>query len=90
MSVPPDPIAYVSTPELRRVFNNMLADYAAAGVTLSSQIERHGPTRPDGSRSIRERFRTPDGRTAAIVHYYLFPDGRIGASGRKDPKSDRQ
>jgi hypothetical protein len=31
-------------------------------------------------------MRTPDGRTAAIVHYFLFPDGRIGASGKKDPK----
>jgi len=31
-------------------------------------------------------MRTPDGRTAAIVHYFLVPDGRIGASGKKDPK----
>jgi hypothetical protein len=27
-----------------------------------------------------------DGEPVAIVHQYLLPDGRLGASGRPDPK----
>jgi hypothetical protein len=27
-----------------------------------------------------------DGKRVALVHQYLRPDGRIGASGRPDPK----
>jgi hypothetical protein len=76
----------VSAAETRRIYNRMLSHYLTQGIPLESQIERLGALRQDGSRSARERMRTPDGRTAAIVHYFLFPDGRIGASGKKDPK----
>ena len=87
MTEPPRiPIEYVSAAELRRIYNRMLSHYLEQEIPLASHIERLGPLRPDGSRSTRERMRTPDGRTAAIVHYFLFPDGRIGASGKKDPK----
>jgi hypothetical protein len=87
MDKPPrHPIEYVSASDLRDVYNRMLSHYAKQEIELTSRIDRLGPVRPDGSRSTPERIRTPDGRTAAVVHYFLYPDGGIGASGRKDPK----
>jgi hypothetical protein len=64
----------------------MVAEYRRLGITLTSQITQSPNIRSDGSRTTIERMFTPDGRTAAVVHYFEFPDGRIGASGRKDPK----
>jgi hypothetical protein len=31
-------------------------------------------------------YRGPRGRTIAVVHQYRLADGRLGASGKPDPK----
>lgn len=45
---------------------------------------------PPGTQSQMVAFVDPDGTYLAEAHRYLLPDGRLGASGRHDPKALRR
>lgn len=57
-------------------------------VVIESRAPRElPPGEPEGTRSERVEYRTPNGRTVAVIHRYLRPDGSLGASGKPDPKA---
>jgi hypothetical protein len=45
-----------------------------------------GPHQPPGTRSLMVGFVNRDGIRECLVHFYYLPDGKIGASGKPDPK----
>ena len=77
---------------LRKMFNDAgMADRALYG-DLYQTIEANGhPSpplagEPHCTRSQILAYRDGDGRAVARVHRYLRPDGRVGLSGRPDPR----
>jgi hypothetical protein len=81
----------VSEWEVRKVFNDLgLAEKVVAG-ELNEWIERDVPSRPElglppGTRTRTAWYLDSQLQKVAFVHYYLLPDGSIGASGKVDPK----
>lgn len=57
-------------------------------VVRADRPARAGAHQPPGTRSILEQWFDGDVRVAE-VHYYRLPDGRLGASGKYDPKGVR-
>ncbi len=45
-----------------------------------------GPYQPPGTRSLMVGFVNRDEFREHLVHHYYRPDGRIGGSGKPDPK----
>lgn len=45
-----------------------------------------GPHQPPGTRSLMVGFVNRDGVRECLVHLYYRPDGKLGASGKPDPK----
>lgn len=78
----------VSQRELRRLFNSHnIWDRVEAGEFTLRLLYCGEPSipMPHGTKSLRQAIF--DGRTKiAEVHYYQLPGGKIGASGRPDPK----
>jgi hypothetical protein len=78
--------------EIRRQFNERrLWEQAQSGLlTQLPRKDRH-PNPPPGTelfctRSQTVRYVDCYGRTVALVHQYVRPNGQLGASGRPDPK----
>jgi hypothetical protein len=82
----------VSASELRKLFND--SGYWArvqSGDLIQRLIENGHPSPPEADEPICTRsqiveYRTQAGEVVAKVHFYLRKDGRIGASGKPDPK----
>lgn len=78
--------------EIRRQFNKRrLWEQARSGqLTQYLRKDRHPDpppvTEPLCTRSQTVKYVDCHGRTVALVHQYVQPDGKIGASGRPDPK----
>ena len=90
-----EPDHYVSKAEIRQHFNSMrLHQKAATGELVSIVRDEYLAPRaahqPAGTvaQLVLYYERQPEGklRSVALVHQYLRPDGRIGGSGRPDPK----
>jgi len=81
---------YVDATTLRQRFNTLgLFDQVQRG-ELIAEIRRESAAAPEvgqppGTRSQRIAYMRGE-VVVAIVHQYLLPDGRIGASGLPDPK----
>lgn len=85
------PAKYVSAAELRAYFNEgRYADLVVQGI-LHEKLIREAPARPGakqppGTRSQTLAYLNSEGRQIAKVHQYLRADGKLGGSGRPDPK----
>lgn len=88
----PYSIEVVSRGELRRRFNEgRYWHRVQVGELLQTPEEEGHPSPPPAGEpyctySQMLAYRLDDGEPVARVHQYLRPDGRIGASGRPDPK----
>jgi hypothetical protein len=78
--------------EIRRQFNERrLWEQAQSGLlTQHSRKDRH-PNPPPATEALCTRsqivlYADCHGRTVALVHQYVRPNGQLGASGRPDPK----
>src|SRR5688500_7050471 len=85
------PIKRVSKTQLREIFDRLYLADALAG-RLDETIDSEGPAdpranQPPGTASQRVRYRDADGRSVAVCHRYLRPDGTLGGSGMPDPKA---
>jgi hypothetical protein len=89
-------IVFVSANELQKKFNDGgFAESATNGELIQERIKESHPAPncfPHCTRSqiisYRENKRGSNGKRAlvAIVHQYKLPNGKIGASGKPDPK----
>ncbi|MHB8377596.1 MAG: hypothetical protein ACYDEB_11670 [Dehalococcoidia bacterium] len=94
MTPPPDePVEDLDPAELRRLFSEHRFDERAARGELSTLVKHRTQHRapswlgePPGTLSHIVRYVDQAGRTVAMAHEYLRPDGTLGASGRRDPK----
>jgi hypothetical protein len=82
--------ARVTSQELQSKFNNNEGGYPAKIDTLASALVYDEPAnpkshQPPGTRSqVRKYF---DGqRTVMVLHCFRLPSGKLGASGKMDPK----
>lgn len=85
----PIPIVPATSSELRKMFNQMLAN-RPEGLREVLLKERH-PARPRANEPFCTRSQLVsymlNDREIARAHRYLRPDGNLGASGMPDPKS---
>ena len=85
------PIKYVDGTELRKLFNEgRYADLVSYGVLSERLIRENAPSpsanQPPGTRSQILAYLDSRGNQVCIVHRYLRPDGKLGGSGKPDPK----
>jgi len=87
------PIRPIAESEIRRIFNERQYDRRIqAGEIWEDVLDNGHPTpkrsgEPSCTHSQLIAYRERDSnRKVALVHQYLRPDGRIGASGKPDPK----
>jgi len=92
-SVSPEDVRYLSPCQLRHVFNGSLYPRIIAEGGLQEKYirdellkEPEKVNEPPGTRGQVIRYLNADGIWLVEVARYLRPDGRIGASGRLDPK----
>lgn len=76
---------------LRRLFNALELDKLVATGELTISVSRGYPAptlagQDPGTVSQIVRDVSRDGRVIAVAFRYLQPDGRLGASGKPDPK----
>ena len=82
----------VSATDLRDRFRNGRYLERVAKGELQTRLVREGHPAPKKSgqphctRSQVVAYQLPSGKRIAMVHQYLRPDGRLGASGKPDPK----
>lgn len=79
----------VSSKDLQTLFNSWVAS-APQGYTITVKKEFH-PSRPKArepfcTRSQMIAYIGRNGKVKALAHRYLRKDGKIGASGKPDPK----
>lgn len=91
MADPSPPVVRILEQEMRRRFNDgrYFERVKSGDVTATIIDDRPAPPnadQPSGTRSQMISYRDLDGNEVARVHQYLRPDGKIGASGRPDPK----
>ncbi|MGC2447510.1 MAG: hypothetical protein WA477_07695 [Candidatus Sulfotelmatobacter sp.] len=85
------PVKYISATDLRILFNEgRYEDLVGYGV-LSEKLIREGvpaaqANQPPGSKSQVVAYLDANAKQVAIVHQYLRPDGKLGGSGKPDPK----
>jgi len=90
MTLPP--VQTVTAAELRQIFNDHdFWGQARRGELKQTLLDESHPsppraTLPDCTRSQIIAYYDRTQVRVAVVHQYLLPDGRLGASGRPDPK----
>ncbi len=90
--MPKPPIRRVSEVVLRKIFNNgKYWERAQKGLLRSKLVANSHPSSPRAKEPICTRsqyiiYINNKGQKVAGVHQYLRPDGKLGASGRPDPK----
>jgi hypothetical protein len=85
------PVSYVSSAEIRKHFNEGRYEDLVAYGALSEKLIREGlasiaANQIPGTKSQILAYLDAEGRQIAIVHRYLQPDGKLGGSGKPDPK----
>jgi hypothetical protein len=85
------PIVRITVSELRRIFNEeRFVERAERGEIKAVVVHSGTPSLdvglPLGSVSQLISYRDINNLEIARAHQYLLPDGRIGASGKPDPK----
>jgi hypothetical protein len=85
------PVKYVSASDLRALFNNgRYEDLVGYGVLSEKPIREGQPAakanQPPGTKSQVLAYLDAEAKQVAIVHRYLRPDGKLGGSGKPDPK----
>src|SRR5262245_22652175 len=90
---PPERPRFVSAIELRRLFNDGPYQAMIADGRLSPEFLRDAHLRapddkghPACTRRQTIRYRDGDGNPVVLVFQYRLADGRLGGSGRPDPK----
>lgn len=88
----PRQVKLVAPQHIRKLFNEgKYADRAAQGeFTVVPKKSKH-PTAPRAKMPVCTRSETlvyldNKRRAVAIIHQYRLPNGKLGASGRPDPK----
>lgn len=90
--MPKPSIQRVSPRELRKMFNDGKYWEQVKQGTLRAEVKKSNhPSSPKArvpfcTRSQYLIYINNNGRKVAGVHQYLQPDGKLGASGRPDPK----
>jgi hypothetical protein len=85
-------VQIVSAPEIRRIFNEGGYWTKIASGELHEKLVREGHPSPVNSgqpfctRSQIVAYLDASGRKVALVHQYVLKSGRLGASGKPDPK----
>jgi hypothetical protein len=82
---------FVSEVELRRIFNEYRYFERMQEGEFHSHIVKQSRRRGGGPRvrnamSQTVEYRDKQGRRVALVHQYRMRDGRLGGSGKPDPK----
>jgi hypothetical protein len=91
-SSPPPQITRILEPEMQRRFNEgrYLERLQAGELSATVMDDRHPAltvaAEPFCTRSQMISYRDLDGNEIARVHQYLRTDGKLGASGKPDPK----
>lgn len=88
----PAPSKFVPCHVIQKIFND--GNYVEKTKTgeLTTEVQRSNHPSPPLSfepfctESQMVRYVNKRGKTVALVHQYLRPDGKIGASGKPDPK----
>ncbi|MEK7992579.1 MAG: hypothetical protein AAB403_02135 [Planctomycetota bacterium] len=91
--MPPYKMQRISATELRKKFNDL--DYAGRSdrgeLRCVVEKQRHpSPPRarePTCTRSQMLAYFDRQGKRLALAHRYIRPDGKLGGSGKPDPKS---
>jgi hypothetical protein len=92
LPVGPKPVEWVSNEIIRREFNErQLFEKVGRGELIVQIRRRSHPKRPPRGEpkctwSQIAYYFTPTNELVAIVHQYRRPDGKLGASGKPDPK----
>jgi hypothetical protein len=94
MTLPPEePVEELDAEGLRQLFNDYRFDARLSEGELYTVVrlktQHLAPPwlgEPPGTLSHIVRYVDKAGRTVAMAHEYLRPDGTVGASGRRDPK----
>jgi len=87
------PVEWVTEDIIRQYFNDgQFVEKLKSGQLVAHTKRSSHPNKPPRGEPICTwsqivYYCTLSGRTIAIVHQYLRPDGTIGASGLPDPKS---
>ena len=90
--MPKPPTKRVSASELRKMFNDgKYWERAKQDILRSVLVANNHPSSPRAKEPICTRsqyiiYIDRNGKKVAGVHQYLRTDGKIGASGRPDPK----
>src|SRR5438876_8088306 len=95
MDSPRSRLEYVSTAALRRMFDeDKIEERAKAGELRISILSSHDASpslgMPRGTKTQLVAYVDRDGSHVAEAHRYLLPSGKLGASGRPDPKALRR
>jgi hypothetical protein len=86
------PVKRVSPEELRKMFNDgKYWEHVKQGMLRAELKANNHPSSPRArvpfcTRSQYLIYINNNGRKVAGVHQYLLPNGKLGASGRPDPK----
>jgi hypothetical protein len=94
MPTPPKryPVKWVSKKIIRHIFNSSQCwnDTKSGELTTRILKSNHGNYESKGepycTKSQYVIYLTKNGEFVAAVHQYLRPDGKLGASGKPDPK----
>jgi hypothetical protein len=90
--MPVGPSREVGAAHLRQLFNDgRFYERAQRGELLTRTVANRHPTAPKANEPVCTRsqmveYLDPSGDRVALVHQDLRTDGRLGASGRPDPK----
>jgi hypothetical protein len=89
----PDPVVHwVTKEEIRKVFNDNLFYQKTLTGEIKTVLKRNSHLKkpPEGepycTHSQIVLYYDQSGLWVALVHQFLRPDGKIGASGKPDPK----
>jgi hypothetical protein len=93
MADPPS-VTIIPLKDLRQMFNELEPWELVSQGILREKVMSENPPKPgiaakEPPGTVSQIIRYIDrktGRSVAIAHRYLHPDGSIGASGRPDPK----
>jgi hypothetical protein len=84
------PNVKITAKELQRKFNNNEGEYPAKIHSLRNRCIYDKPASPKSKQPVNTRSQVHeyfDGSLSVIiVHYFVLPSGKLGASGKMDPK----
>lgn len=68
------------------IYEKTLTEEITTKIFKDSHVIEPPQGHPICTRSQMVKYQSPEGEILAVVHQYLLPNGKIGASGKPDPK----